>query len=286
MIKSIKNLNMIELREKSIKWGLGIINAVFVLVPESFFLKINSKIKLLSNGPDELKIILISVLISIIIIILVAVIIAIVLTHRKSVQIKGHNYCIQIEYGNILEMTSCKKVIPFDECFSTHVGEYPSDIKPNSICGQYLKAYPIQDIEMQELIDAAQLKPLNSKSKYKKKVRYESGKLVPKEEYLLMAFAKLDDIGRGELTREELLDGLSMLWKEIDTYYGQKDICIPILGSGITRIKGESLTQQQLLDLIIASYKLSSHKIKFPYKLRIVCKGHEDFSLNKIGENI
>src|SRR5699024_7835521 len=122
--------------------------------------------------------------------------------------------------------------------------------------------------------------------KYKNKVRYESGKLVPRGEYLLMAFAKLDEIGKGELTRDELLDGLSVLWEEIDTYYAQKDICIPILGSGITRIKGESLTQQQLLEIIIASYRLSSHKIKSPYKLRIVCKKHDDFYLNKIGENI
>lgn len=282
MIKLIKKLNMIELKQKTITVGPAIIGAIFALVPESFFLNI----KLLSNVPDELNIILNRVLISIFIIILVAIIIAWNLIHRKSVQIKGHNYCIQIEYADILKMTSCKKVISFDECFTTHVGEYPSDVKPTSICGQYLEAYPIQDIEMQKLIDAAQLKPLNTNSKYKNKVRYESGKLVPRGEYLLMAFAKLDEIGKGELTRDELLDGLSVLWEEIDTYYAQKDICIPILGSGITRIKGESLTQQQLLDIIIASYRLSSHKIKSPYKLRIVCKKHDDFSLNKIGENI
>ena len=47
-----------------------------------------------------------------------------------------------------------------------------------------------------------------------------------------------------------------------------------------------SLTQQELLDIIIWSYKLNSHKIKSPYKLRIVCKKCDEFSLNKIGENI
>lgn len=273
MIKSIK---------KSITLGLSIISGIFTLVPESFFLNI----KLLSNFSDESNIILNRVLTSIIIIILVVIIKACYLTHRESVQIKGHNYCIQIEYGDILKMTSCKTVISFDECFSTRVGESPSDIKPTSICGQYLKAYPIDDIEMQKLINAAQLIPLESKSKYQKKVRYELGKLVPRGEYLLMAFARLNEKGIGELTRDELLDGLSMLWEEIDTYYGQKDICISILGSGITRIKGESLTQQQLLDIIIASYRLSSHKIKSPYKLRIVCKRRDGFSLNKIGESI
>lgn len=282
MIKFIKNLNMIELREKSIAWGMGIISGILALVPESVF----SKIKLLSNVSDELNIILNRVLTSIIVLVIVVIIIARKLSRKESVQIKGHNYCIQIEYGDILKMTSCKTVISFDECFSTHVGLAPGDIKPTSICGQYLKAYPIQHKEMQKLIYDAQLNPLDSKSKYQKKVRYESGKLVPRGDYLLMAFTKLNEEGLGELTRDELLNALSILWKEIDTYYCQNDICISILGSGITRMKGESLTQQQLLDIIIASYRLSSHKIKSPYKLRIVCQRCEGFSLNKIGESI
>lgn len=72
----------------------------------------------------------------------------------------------------------------------------------------------------------------------------------------------------------------------IDKYYGQKDVCIPILGSGLTRINETTLTQQELLDIIISSYKLSPHKIKYPYKLYIVCKKNDDFSLNKIGKFI
>ena len=81
-------------------------------------------------------------------------------------------------------------------------------------------------------------------------------------------------------------DGNYNMWKEIDKYYGQKDVCIPILGSGVTRINGISLTQQELLDLIIYSYKLSPYKIKVPYKLYIICKKKDNFSLNKIGETL
>lgn len=271
---------MIELIKKSIAWALSIISGVFTVVPESFF----AKIKLLSSASDELNIILIRVLTFILVLIGVVIIVAWRLSRRESVQIKGNNYSIQIEYGDLFKMSSCKKVISFDECFTTSVGDSPSDIKRGSVCGQYLEANPIQD--MQKLIDAAKLKPLKSKSKYQKKVRYESGKLVPNGDYLLMAFAKLDEQGLGELTRDEFLDGLSTLWKEIDKYYGQEDVCIPILGSGITRMKGESLTQQQLLDIIIASYRLSSHKIKSPHQLHIVCQKQEDFSLNKIGQSM
>ncbi|MBU3803732.1 MAG: hypothetical protein H9872_03100 [Candidatus Cellulosilyticum pullistercoris] len=271
---------MIELIKKSSAWTLSIISGVFTVVPESFF----AKIKLISSASDELNIILSRVLALILVLVVVVIIMTLYLSYRKSVQIKGHNYSIQIEYGDIFQMSSCKKVIAFDECFTTSVGSAPGDVKPTSVCGQYLNAHPIQD--MQGLIDATGLKPAKRKSDYEKKVRYESGKLVPNGDYLLMAFAKLDEKGLGGLTRDQFLDALSTLWEEIDRYYGQEDVCITILGSGITRMKGESLTQQQLLDIIIASYQLSSSKIKSPYKLHIVCQRKDDFSLNKIGENL
>ena len=90
----------------------------------------------------------------------------------------------------------------------------------------------------------------------------------------------------GRLTRDEYFACLSKLWQEISKYYGQIDVCIPILGSGITRLDDTSLTQQELLDMMIASYKLSAHKIKAPLKLHIVCRKCDDFSLNRIGNHI
>lgn len=108
------------------------------------------------------------------------------------------------------------------------------------------------------------------------------------KEYIFVGFVFVDNILYviGELTHNEFLDCLSVLWKEIDKYYGQMDVCMPILGSGVTRMGDESLTQQKLLDIIIESYKLSAHKLKPPCQLHIICKKRDDFSLNKIGETI
>lgn len=126
---------------------------------------------------------------------------------------------------------------------------------------------------------------IKSKSKFQGKECYTSGKLIPRNDYLLLAFAKLDKYGLGRLTREEYLDCLAVLWEEIDKYYGQNDVCIPILGSGVTRMGEVSPTQQELLDMIIYSYKLCQHKLKNSYKLHIVCMKKENFSLNRIGES-
>lgn len=177
-----------------------------------------------------------------------------------------------------------KKVIGFDECYTTEVGKKPYQVNPESVCGQFLSKYP--DIDIATLISDTGLISLRKPSEYNHKIRYESGCLLPYNDYLLLAFAKLNKDGLGIMFREEYLVCLSKLWEEIDKYYGQEDIVIPVLGAGVTRFQGNSLTQQQLVDIMIASYQLSSHKIKKPNTLHIVCRKSEDFSLNKIGQYI
>ncbi len=271
---------MLNILKRSNTLAFGIISVIFTFVPEALF----AKYKLLTNYSDEINIILVRIIVFILIFVLSIIINNLYLKFRKEVHIKGNNYNIYIKYGDLFKMTDCKRVIPFDECFTTSVGSRPSDINPNSICGQYLNNNHISN--MQALINNIHLKPSKRKSKYENKECYTSGKLVPNGDDLLLAFAKLDEEGLGRLTRDEYLDCLSVLWEEIDKYYGQKDVCIPILGSGVTRMGDVSPTQQELLDMIICSYKLSPYKIKSPYKLYIVCKKRDDFSLNKIGESL
>lgn len=251
---------------------------VYTIIPESFFE--NSK-KLLEYS-TEINIIIIRILIIISVFVISFIVIALRKLCIRKICINGKNYKIQVEYGDILKVKNCKKVISFDECFITKIGNNPGEIKQDSVCGQYLTKYPIQD--MQALINQAQIIPNRKKSQYQNKECYKSGTLVPRNDDLLLAFAKLNSNGNGYFSYNEYIECLSELWKEIDKHYGQKDVCITILGSGLTRIL--QLTQQELLDIIINSYKLSEYKIKKPYKLRIICKRREGFSLNKIGENI
>ena len=57
---------------------------------------------------------------------------------RKEYTIKGKNFVIKIEYGDLLQKNAGKKVITFDECYTTTVGHALGDVKPESINGQYL----------------------------------------------------------------------------------------------------------------------------------------------------
>lgn len=206
------------------------------------------------------------------------------LKRRRSVKIKGNGYTIVVEYGDIFDKTDCNKVIAFDECYTTHVGTAPADIKPESVCGQFLSKYP--DVDFGAVVRDSGLTAKRKRSEYYSQECYDSGSLIQFNDYLLLAFAKLDKEGLGHLSREEFLSCLDLLWKEIDKHSRLKSVAIPVLGSGITRFNGESLSHQQLLDIIITSYKLSPYKLKSSVQLHIVCFDEEEVSLNKIGEYI
>ena len=112
-------------------------------------------------------------------------------------------------------------------------------------------------LDIKELIADVNFKPDEEKSQFNSQHKYTSGSIVPNGDNLLLAFAKLDENGRGYFpTREAYLDSLTVMWSEIHKYYQQKDVCIPVLGGGLTTIGENTPTQQELIDIIIESYKL------------------------------
>lgn len=277
---------------KSLSFAFFITTVLFTFIPESFFGKIEfinqnhlEKIQIFNYfEAQDINIIVFRVMFFVIVFIFVSLIYAIILNFQNHVTIKGHNYLIEIRYGDIFKYKNSKRVINFDECFTTHIGDLTADINSTSICGQYLLSHP--DLDIQQLIDTFKITPAKGKSKYQNKSRYSPGTIIPNGDDLLMAFAKLDEKGKGRFfSRDEYLDCLDLLWKELENYYADKDVYIPVLGSGTTSFDGSdgaSFTQQELLDIMICSYKLSSHKIKAPHKLCIVCRKNDGFSINRI----
>lgn len=252
----------------------GIISFIFMILPDGLFTH-----GILPCEWDETWIVVVNKFCLCVTIFLVSSIIYI--NHRKkrkSVSIASRTYEIVVQYGDITDIKTGKKIIHFDECFTTTVGERPEDIKADSVCGQYLTKHRNDNIPL--LIEKVSKTP-SGKSKFKDTPCFASGTIIPNGEFLLMAFAKLDEKGLGHLTYNEFLDCLDVLWEQIDEYRGTDDIYVPILGSRITRFDRE-LTQQDLLNIMIASYRLHPKKIKLPNKLHIVCQEREGFSLNDI----
>lgn len=285
---------MINFIVKSVTMAFAIVTGIFTFAPEAFFGKhewITQEALEQCNwfarlDAQDVNIIISRLVCFLRVWVITSLLYMAFLKFRRWITIKGQNYSIRVEYGNILKKRNCKRVINFDECFTTQVGNATAEINPDSICGQYLTLH--SDLDVQRLIEATQITPARSKSKYLHKTRYDSGTIVPNGDDLLMAFAKLDERGKGRFfSRDEYLACLNLLWMELENYYSEKDVCVPILGAGTTSFdggEGASISQQDLLDMMIWSYKLSSHKIKAPHKLRIVCRKSSGFTIKNIGK--
>lgn len=259
---------------KGSTWAYAIMSGVLAFVPEEVF-----KYGFITCGWSDTAIVIVNrLLLFLLIFALSNFIYYCYRNHRSSVLLSDNTTDIKVEYGNICKIRKGIKVINFDECFTTAVGKRPEEIKPESVCGQYLTKYPIENI--QSILNQANIKP-KGKSKYGDKDCYEPGLLLPRDDFYLMAFAKLDKDGRGFHTYESYLKCLDKLWEQIDLYHGTEDVYIPILGSRIIRFDKE-LTQQELLDIMIASYRLHPKKMRKPNVLHIVCNKREGFSLNDV----
>lgn len=267
--------------KRSATLGLSIATTVLTFVPDSII----GTVKLFNTLSDDRNLLIDRIGILVTAFLLSLLLNGLIDLLRCKRKIKGKGYCIQVEYGNLFKCKKCQRIISFDECFTTKIGSAPHEIKATSICGQYLTKHP--DVDIQKLLSDAGLKPDEEKSKFNNLIKYKSGSIVPFGDDLLLAFARLNENGRGYFpTREAYLDSLAVMWSEIHKYYQQKDVCIPVLGGGLTNIGESTLTQQELVDLIIESYRLFTYKIPNPQRLRIICNRKDDISLNKIGESI
>ena len=61
------------------------------------------------------------------------------------------------------------------------------------------------------------------------------------------------------------------MWRQLNTYYSQSIINIPLLGDGITRIlDNTSITKQELLEIMLETLKISKMTFKEPSEVNIV----------------
>uniref|UniRef100_UPI00352A6FF6 macro domain-containing protein n=1 Tax=Aerococcus urinaeequi TaxID=51665 RepID=UPI00352A6FF6 len=70
----------------------------------------------------------------------------------------------------------------------------------------------------------------------------------------------------------DYLNFLVYFWDEINRIYAQKSVSVPIFGSGITRFRGgfEDIDDNELLNIMIWTFKISKIKFKYPAKLSII----------------
>ena len=194
---------------------------------------------------------------------------------RRSITLKINTSEVEVKFGNIFEEQADLKAIGFNEYFDTLVDN--NVISATSLNGQYiLKFYKDKVAELDALITADTHLPdaficENDSRSQGKKAKYKLGTVCVVNDYLLTALSRFDENNKAYLEINDYINCLLNFWNEVDRVYAGRTVALPIFGSGITRFRGyENITDQELLELIIWTFKVSRIKFAYPSKAKIV----------------
>lgn len=199
----------------------------------------------------------------------------------KKIAIKIKNSTFKIKSGDIFAQSELK-VINFNEYFDTIVDN--KIIAKNSLNGQFI-LNKVQDVkELDSVISESlkdSIKEINNERLNGKKIKYNLGSVVEYNDYLLTALTKFDKDNRANLSLRDYLIFLMNFWDNLDKVYANRSVCITLFGSSsLTRFKDTNdVTDQDLIEIILWSFKVSKIKFKYPTTITLVLT--EDL-LNKI----
>lgn len=191
----------------------------------------------------------------------------------KSVEVKIEGSTVCVKEGDIFKEFEFK-VIAFNEYFDTKVDD--DIISKTSLNGIYIKQIISNPSLLDDYIENYKFQQsdrldFNSSRSAGKKQRYRLGTIIVHKDYLLTAFSKFDELNQANLTMPEYLSFLINFWDQINAVYARKSVSVPILGSGITRIKGhKGISDEDLLKIMIWTFRVSEMRFKKPAKLTIV----------------
>ena len=210
----------------------------------------------------------------------------------RQIDIKIGITTVVIRSGDIFKEDGLK-AIAFNEYFDTRVDD--KIIAKKSLDGQFILNH-IDDVDKlnSDIENDDDLK--NSiigkgvKRKQGKTTKYKLGSsILIDDEYILTAFSRFNKNNQAELTIQEYVNFLLTFWNEINRLYAQRSVTVPVFGSGITRFKNgfEDIDINELLRIMIWTFKISKIKFAYPAKLTIIV--HNDLlnqvNLYKLKEN-
>lgn len=197
-----------------------------------------------------------------------------------NIDIDGSN--VNIKCGDLF-LEKGLKTIPFNEYFDTVVDD--KIISNKSLNGIFINRFFKDNVneldnfitensDKSDIIDENCLRAKGGKS-----VKFELSALFVYDDFIITAFSKFDEHNRATLTMPEYIEFLINFWDRVNRIYAQKNVSVPIFGSGITRLKEhKNISDEDLLKIMLWTFKLSEMKFKHPAKLSIVI--HKD----KIGQ--
>lgn len=197
-----------------------------------------------------------------------------------NIDIDGSN--VNIKCGDLFSEDGLK-TIAFNEYFDTIVDD--KIISNKSLNGIFINKYfsgKIKELDDFIVEKSDELDVINNQVNRRlggKTVQFKLSTIFVYDEFILTAFSKFDEHNKATLTMPEYIEFLINFWDRVNRVYAQKTVSVPVFGSGITRIKEhKNISDEDLLKIMLWTFKLSEMKFKHPAKLTIVI--HKD----KIGQ--
>lgn len=201
----------------------------------------------------------------------------------NKIVLKINNSSIEIKIGDIFKENDYK-VIAFNEYFDTIVDN--KLISERTLNGIFIKdkINNISQFDNKILNDShlnSRQVEINNNRLIGKKIKYKLGSIFVYDNYFLTAFSKFDENNRAYLSINDYMNFLLEFWNEVDIFYSGKSVAIPLLGSGITRFKEyNTISEQELLELLIWSFKISKIKFTYPSKVSIIIHKSKSDKIN------
>jgi hypothetical protein len=204
---------------------------------------------------------------------------------RHSIRLKINSSEVEVKFGDIFLEQADFKVIAFNEYFDTLVDD--NVIAKSTLNGIFINKFYKENVEKLDdiiLADAhlRQAKVGENKTRISgKKTKYRLGTICVVNDYLLTALTHFNGSNKAYLEINDYINCLLNFWNEVDRIYAGKTVALPVLGSGITRFKGyDNISDQELLELIIWTFKVSRIKFTYPSKVKIVVYKNKSNKIN------
>lgn len=192
---------------------------------------------------------------------------------RVEFRIPGSDSRLEIRFGDIFESEGVV-VIPVNEYFDGKLGDLVSEV---SLHGQFIKdvlggvSGSFFELTKGDLAGVASVETTTSK-RSGQRVKYPIGTVVRADvnqrRYLLAALSHTD---AGTLvayaTVQDLWTCLAGVWKGVREYSNGKQVSIPLLGSGLSRV---GLPPGNLIEVIVTSFLCHTKERKVAAKVTLV----------------
>ncbi|MCL2049498.1 MAG: DUF6430 domain-containing protein [Defluviitaleaceae bacterium] len=192
-----------------------------------------------------------------------------------------------IKYGYLFsERNKGVIIVPFNRYFDTLVNG--AVISEKSIAGQFIKEKFAGNSEELNGLIADQLKDATfntiSNKRNGKKDKYDIGKVVKiskdGNDYFCVATTDVDiESNKSKADIDMLHVSLSILLKTIDEEANGRDVYMPVLGTGFSRLGKD---KQTILEYIIAFFRANDDKLKSKLHIILLESECELFDLSKI----